>query len=134
MTSPDGHRFTEHAVISRMRHHCRGSTIPLASATPDLTSLDWCILIPATIQAQSDGMVVAVYNTLRPSEEELLAESRSFVTYVQTLPLVSQQLIYQIRFVPGSECTLQDFLHENKKLWAARDGSLNQDAVLASHG
>ena len=63
-TSPDGHRFTKHVVISRTRHHCKASAIPSASATPDLTSLDWQVLIPATIRAQSDDMVVAVYNKL----------------------------------------------------------------------
>jgi hypothetical protein len=89
-TSPDGHRFTKHGFISCTRHHCKASAIPSASATPDLTSLDWCVLIPATIQAQSDGMVVAVYNTLQPLEEELLAELRSFAMYVQALPLVSR--------------------------------------------
>jgi hypothetical protein len=68
-TSLDGHRFTKHGLISRTRHHCKASAIPLASATADLTSLDWCVLIPATIQAQLDGMVVAVYNTLQPLEE-----------------------------------------------------------------
>jgi hypothetical protein len=42
--------------------------------------------------------------TLRPSEGELLAELQSFVMYVQTLvPLVSWWLMYQIRFVPGSD-------------------------------
>jgi hypothetical protein len=111
MTSLDGHRFTKHAVISSTMHHCKASTIPLASAMPDFTSL---------VQAQSEGMVVAVYNTLWPSEEELLAESQSFVMYVQTLPLVSRQLMYQIRFVPGSECTLWDCLCENKKLQMQR--------------
>jgi hypothetical protein len=89
-TTPDGHRFTKHVVISHTRHHCKASAIPSASATPDFTSLDWHVLIPATIQAQSDDMVVAVYDNLWLLEEELLAESWSFVTYVQTLPLVSQ--------------------------------------------
>jgi hypothetical protein len=57
-----------------MRHHCKASAIPLASVTPDFTFLDWRVLIPATIQAQSDDMVVAVYNKLWLSEEELLGE------------------------------------------------------------
>jgi hypothetical protein len=79
-------------------------------------------------------MVVAVYNKLWSSEEELLAESRFFVAYMQTLPLVSQWLMYQIRFVPGGEHILWECLHENRKLHAASDGSLDLDAELASHG
>jgi hypothetical protein len=70
-----------HVVISHMRHHFKASAIPSASAH---------ILIPATIQAQSDDMVMAVYNKLWLLEKELLAELRSFPTYVQTLPLVFQ--------------------------------------------
>jgi hypothetical protein len=42
--------------------------------------------------------------------------------------------MYQNRFVPGSECSLQDHLCENKKVQAASNGSLDQDAALASHG
>jgi hypothetical protein len=79
-----------HVVISHTRYHFKASAIPSASATPDFTSLDWHILIPATIQAQSDDMVMAVYNKLWLLEKELLAELRSFATYVQTLPLMFQ--------------------------------------------
>jgi hypothetical protein len=42
--------------------------------------------------------------------------------------------MYQISFLPGGECTLWDFLHENKQLQAVSNGSLDQDAALASHG
>jgi hypothetical protein len=133
MISLDGHRFTKHVIASCMQHHCKTFAVTLVHVIPDVTSLDWKVLIPATICEQSDNMVVVVYNKLWSSEEELLAESKSFADYEKNLPLVSQYLLYQVRFVPGSECTLWECLHENRKLHAASDRSLDQDAELASH-
>jgi hypothetical protein len=133
MISLDGHCFTKHVIASCMQHHCKAFAVTLVHVIPDVTSLDWKVLIPATICKQSDNMVVVVYNKLWSSEEELLAESKSFADYEKNLPLVSQHLLYQVRFVPGSERTLWECLHENRKLHAASDRSLDQDAELASH-
>ena len=99
-----------------------------------MTSLDWRFLIPTTIREKSEDSIIAVHNKLKSPEEEILAEPKSFMEYVKTLPLVSQCLLYQVRFVPGSEHALQECLQENRKIQAASDGSLDPDDALASHG
>ena len=58
----------------------------------------------------------------------------SFVDYVMTLPLMSQYLLYHVRFVSGGKHALHKCLSENQKMHTASDGSFDQDAELASHG
>ncbi len=117
-----------------MRHHCKASAIPSTSVYHDLDSLDWTVLIQAMIRVQPNDTVEVVHHHLQTPEEELLAEPMSFVDYVKTLPLMSQHLLYHVRFIPGGERTLRDCLIANQKLHAANDGSLDSDAELALLG
>ena len=77
---------------------------------------------------------MAVYNKLQSFEEELPVAPKSFVDYVMTLPLMSQYLLYHVRFVPGGKHALHACLSENQKIHIASDGSFDPDAELASHG
>ena len=133
-TTPAGDRFTEHVIVSRTRHHCRASAVTSVPVYSNLTSLDWRVLIPATIREQMEGSVMAVYNKLQSSEEELLAKPQSFQEYMATLPLVSQRLLYQVRFVPGGERALRECLQDNRKIRAASDGSFDPDTEMAAQG
>ena len=95
-----------------------------------MTDLDWTTLIPTTIEVLPSSEIKATYHRLYTPEEELLAEPKTFTEYVETLPLTTRRLLYQLHFVPGGERMLRECLESNRRLKAASDGSLDPDAAL----
>jgi hypothetical protein len=94
--------------------------------------LDWSSLVPATIiPHKGEGLSVAFHELDAPTEE-LSSKPTDFLEYVDTLPEVSRQLLYHVRFIPGSKRALAECLKENKKICSASDGLLDQDEKLAS--
>jgi hypothetical protein len=72
--------------------------------------LDWSYLVLAMIiPHKGEGLSMAFHELDTPTEE-LSSEPTNFLKYVDTLPEVSRQLLYHIRFVPSGKHALAECL------------------------
>jgi hypothetical protein len=95
-STPSNTRFVEPAISSQTQHHYKAYPVATTPIYLDLTQLDWCSLILATIISQHSNGVSIVFHELAYSMEDSQLAPPTFVEYVDTLPEVSQCLLCQV--------------------------------------
>jgi hypothetical protein len=102
-STPSNTKFVEHAISSQTWHHYKAYPVATTPIYHDLMQLDWSSLFLATIISQHGNGISIAFHELAYSMEDSQLASPTFLKYANTLPEVPWCLLYQVRFIPGSE-------------------------------